>query len=236
MYLIYINNPLFVILTSIFLLILSAFVLLLIYFFRYVNSSRSEKKAIYTELNKAAASNSIVFLGDSLTDFYRTNEFFLNLDIYNRGIAGDTTDDILNRLYENVINIKPRKLFLQIGTNDLGNHKKPNYVINNIKKIVYQIQKELPTTEILIISLYPINSMALPFSKLLVWPRKNHDINFVNQEIAKFAHESNLTFIDVASHLKDEKGNLKKEYTIEGLHLSLSGYAKITEILEPYVF
>mgnify|MGYP000845312643 FL=1 len=210
-------------------------ILLIIYTLTYLSTSRKDKQAIYSELNKSAVSNSIVFVGDSLTDFYRTGEFFLNIDVYNRGIASDTTDDILKRLDETVLSISPRKIFLQIGTNDLGNHKKPTYVINNIKKIVYQIQKALPNGEIYLISLYPVNSKAIAFSRLIVRSRKNKHINLINQELEMFAKASNLTYIDVASHLKDEKGNLKKEYTVEGLHISILGYCKISAVLKPYV-
>jgi lysophospholipase L1-like esterase len=236
MTLIYINNLLFLLLVGWFAILLFVFITLIIYFVKYVRNSSEDKRIIYTELNNEATPGSIVFLGDSLTDFYRTSEFFLNLDIYNRGIAGDKTTDVLDRLSDNVLQIKPRKIFLQIGTNDLGSKTKPDQTFNNIKQIIFNIQRVLPDTEVLVISLYPINPYAIPLSRIITRPRKNTDILYVNQKLMEFCAELNLTYIDVCSSLKDEKGNLKKEYTIEGLHISLPGYAKITEILKPYVF
>ena len=215
MFLLVINNILFIVFISLFFIILFSLILLIIYLLNYINTSRRDKRNIYTELNNTAISNSIVFLGDSLTDFYRISEFFINSNIYNRGIASDTTDDILKRLDENVLTISPRKVFLQIGTNDLGNFKKPSYVINNIKKIVYTIQKAIPECEVYIISLYPVNSRALALSRLIVRTRKNKHINFINNNLEEFAKEANITYIDAASHLKDDKGNLKKEFTVE---------------------
>lgn len=235
MILIYINDILFFIFIAFFTLLLSGVVTLIIYYTKYVNESSAEKRQIYNELNKQATNNSIVFLGDSLTDFYRTNEFFLNMDIYNRGIAGNTTNDVIKRLFENVISISPRKIFLQIGTNDLGIKKKPDYIVNNIREIIESIKSHLPSTEVYLISLYPINPIAMPLSKIITRPRKNQEINTINEMLVTLASQLNLTYIDVCSHLKDAKGNLKKEYTVEGLHISLIGYSKITEILKPFV-
>ena len=221
---------------GLFLLLLTAVITLIFYYVRYVRQSSEEKKFIYTILNEQAKKNSIVFLGDSLTDFYRTNEFFLNADIYNRGIAGNTTDDVLERLQDNVLNIEPRKLFLQIGTNDLGKRKSVNYILNNIEKIIDHIKLSCPNTLIYIISLYPINSTAIPLSKTSTGPRKNTDIDVINKMLEQLCITKDISYIDVASHLKDKKGNLSKEYTVEGLHISLLGYAKITEILKPFVY
>lgn len=231
-----VSNILFLILLGLFIFLLSGVITLIYYYIRYVRDSKEEKRIVYEELNEKATHGSIVFLGDSLTDFYRTNEFFLNVDIYNRGIAGDTTDDVLRRLDQNVLNIKPRKIFLQIGTNDLGFKVKPDKVIEKIKLIVDRILESLPDVDLYLISLYPINPSAIAFSKTVTRPRKNTQINYINAILEQWAEEKFITYVDVATHLKDEKGNLRKEYTIEGLHLSLLGYAKITEILKPYVF
>ncbi|MBQ3447361.1 MAG: hypothetical protein IJG37_06945, partial [Synergistaceae bacterium] len=60
----------------------------------------------------------IVFLGDSITDFLDFDEFLPSHHVINRGIAGDTTHGVLYRLGE-VISLRPRKLFILIGTNDI---------------------------------------------------------------------------------------------------------------------
>ncbi len=236
MFLIVINNILFIIIVFLFVVVLSLLITLVYYYSNYIKESKSQKKWIYSEMNKAAKKNCIVFLGDSLTDFYRTHEFFLKSDIYNRGIASDTTDDVLSRLDDNVINISPRKIFLQIGTNDLGNKKSKEYVVNNIKKIINRIKEAIPNAQIFVISLYPVNSSAIALSKIIVGRRKNSDINFINNQLIKICDNNNIKYIDVNSKLKDGTGNLMKEYTIEGLHISILGYSLITEILQPYVF
>ena len=225
-----------VILSSIILLFIIFMIIVITWILRYIDDSSENKRYIYSILNKQAKPNSIVFLGDSLTDFYRIDEFYKKKYIYNRGIAGNTTDDILNRLDDNVINITPRKIFLQIGTNDLGNKKSCDYVINNITKIITILKNELPDADINVISLYPVNAKAMITSKISVGRRKNKDIDFINQKLVDLSGKLGYTYIDVNSSLKDGNGVLRKEYTVEGLHISLHGYIKITEILTPYVF
>src|SRR5690554_2982531 len=98
MYLIFINDFVFMIIVFLLALFLSLLITLVYYYTNYVKESSRQKKWVYDELNENAKHGSTVFLGDSLTDFYRTSEFFLNFNIYNRGIAGDSTDDILRRI------------------------------------------------------------------------------------------------------------------------------------------
>lgn len=236
MILIVINDFLFMIIVFLLALFLSLLITLVYYYTSYVKESSRQKKWVYDELNQNARHHSTVFLGDSLTDFYRTSEFFLNYNIYNRGIAGDSTDDVLRRIQTNVIDIKPKRVFLQIGTNDLGYGKKPDYVVANIEKIVNLLTLSIDGVEIFIISLYPVNSNAISLSKIIVGLRKNADINYINSKLIQIAKDKKINYIDMHQHLIDEKGNLKKEYTVEGLHISLVGYKKVTEVLEPYVY
>lgn len=204
-------------------------------FIRYMKNSKEGKKEYYELLNREIEKDSIVFLGDSLTEFYRTDEFLREFNIYNRGIAGDTTDGVLDRLESNVIMMKPKKVFLQIGTNDLNENKKPLYIINNIKKIISKLKEKLPNTKIYLLSLYPINSKAMAISKIIVGLRKQTDIEMINSALVTYAKEMNITYIDVFPHLLDEENRLKKEFTVEGLHISLDGYCAITNLLYQYV-
>lgn len=204
-------------------------------FLKYMKNSKADKKEYYELLNREIEGDSIVFLGDSLTEFYRTDEFLRDFNVYNRGIAGDTTAGILRRLDSNVIMMKPKKIFLQIGTNDLGENKKPLYIINNIKKIISKLKTELPQTKLYLLSLYPINAKASPLSKIIVGRRKQSDIETINCALVAYAEEMNITYIDIFPHLLDDENRLKKEFTVEGLHISLDGYCKITSLLYPYV-
>ena len=72
----------------------------------------------------------IIFLGNSITDYCEWSELFQNSKIKNRGISGDVTDGVLERLDE-VTESKPSKIFLMIGINDLSRGKSEEYIFNN---------------------------------------------------------------------------------------------------------
>ncbi|MDD4211918.1 MAG: GDSL-type esterase/lipase family protein [Bacilli bacterium] len=235
MFLMQINTLFFILLMVGFGLTVFSLVGLVIYVVRYVNKSGEDKVKIFNELNQNAHRQGIVFLGDSLTEFYPADEFFYGCDVYNRGIAGDTTDGVLARLESNVLVLEPKKLFLQIGTNDLGKKKSPEDTFENIKKIIETIQSRLPETELYVISLYPVNPKATPYSKSMMLGRKNTDIRAINCWLNDYCKTHQIPYLDVASAITDENGLLKKEYTIEGLHISFLGYSAITEVLKPYV-
>ena len=196
---------------------------------------KSEKITLYTMISKDAMKNPIVFLGDSITEFYRINEIFFAHYTQNRGVSTDTTDGVLKRMHDHVVVMNPHKLFLMIGTNDLGLGKKVEYIITNIIKIIEELQQELPQTQIILWSLCPVNKKVIPGSRFIVGKRKNKDIDAINAGIKTYAEAHGLVFIDINTALKDDKGNLKQEYTLEGLHLSYPGYIVITDHLKPYI-
>ena len=100
--------------------VLGALVIVAAIYLFVVHTNKINRLEIFEEVNEISKPGKIVFLGDSLIDFFPIQDFFPRVKIYNRGIAGDTTKDLLKRL-DNVIELKPSKLFLQIGTNDLVN-------------------------------------------------------------------------------------------------------------------
>lgn len=191
----------------------------------------------FIELNKNSKPGSVVFVGDSITDFFRLNEFFHGIYIINRGISGDTTDGVLKRLPESVFDLSPSKVFLLIGTNDIGENKSDDHVIGNISEIIDRIKDKCPKTEIYLQSIYPVsNARDRKIKKFIVGKRNNEKICRINEGLKKVAKEKGIEYIDVYSNLTDEKGNLKLEYTVDGLHLTVSGYRACADVLRPYVF
>lgn len=102
-----------------------------------------DKKTHFETLSNSESE--IVFLGDSLSDYCEWSEFFPNQRIKNRGIAGDTTDGILNRIDE-VIQSKPQKLFLLIGINDLNQGKTRTHIVTNYRLILKTFKEQSPQT------------------------------------------------------------------------------------------
>jgi lysophospholipase L1-like esterase len=190
--------------------------------------ARTNEFKIY---NRFAKPQGIVFVGDSLTQRYPLNEFYPGLHVYNRGIDGDTTVGVLKRLDLSIFDLKPTTVVLQIGTNDLqveGITK--DITIVNIQKIVKAIQTTQPAIHLILVSLYPVNlSIDKLVNKFIVGPRNNEDIKSINQAIAKI---QGVKFVDVYPYLLNEDKELNMQYSKEGLHLSLAGYAMITPLIK----
>lgn len=190
--------------------------------------ARTNEFKIY---NRFAKPGGIVFVGDSLTQRYPLTEMYPGMHVYNRGIDGDTTVGVLKRLALSIFDLKPSQLVLQIGTNDLQVADLPKEVtVENIRQIIKEIKKVMPELKINLVSLYPVNHSSDKFiNKLIVGPRKNDDIHWMNSQLERF---NDVHFVNVYPELVDETGQLKMAYTKEGLHLSLAGYAAITPLIQ----
>lgn len=190
--------------------------------------ARTNEFRIY---NRFSQPKGVVFVGDSLTQRYPLNEFYPGMHVYNRGIDGDTTVGVLKRLDVSVFDLKPSVVVLQIGTNDLQvADLNKETTIANIHQIVTTIQSTDPTINILLVSLYPVNlSIDKLVNKFIVGPRKNEDIMAINQAIATI---QGVTFVDAYPHLLNEDKELNMQFSKEGLHLSLAGYATITPLIK----
>ena len=194
------------------------------------------KKNNYSFLNKKhTMENQTVLLGDSITDFFNWYELFYDFSkssgqaVYNRGISGDTTDRLLERLQENVLDIKPKNLVLLIGTNDIGRGLPLSLSIENLENIINATKECCPDINFIIEAVYPINeNMRDMFEK-----RSNNKIGEMNKEFIRICEKYDCVWLDFTDKLKDENGNLKKEYTYDGLHINAQAYEIVAENVIP---
>lgn len=191
--------------------------------------ARTNEFKIY---NRHAKPGGVVFVGDSLTQRYPLSDFYPGIHLYNRGIDGDTTEGLSKRLNLSIFDLKPKVLVLQIGTNDLQVLGLPKEkTVENITHLIATIHQEMPKIKTLLVSLYPVNETTDKLvNKMIVGPRKNQDIEWMNERIRQIA---DVQFVNVFPALLDEEGQLKMQYSKEGLHLSLAGYAVVTDVLKP---
>jgi lysophospholipase L1-like esterase len=185
------------------------------------------KKSIFeTQKNN---SNAIVFLGDSITDNYDWYEEFQNINIQNRGISQDTTDGVLNRL-DDIVAEKPKKIFLMLGINDLGQSKTVNYIINNYDNIINKIKTESPDTIIYIQSVLPINKSLNGSGVINI-----EDIIKLNTNLQQLSNCQNIIYIDIYDSVKDDDNNLNKSLTYDGTHLNGEGYKIWIYLIKNYI-
>ena len=171
--------------------------------------------------------NEIVFLGNSITDQAEWHEIFGSMDVKNRGIGGDDTDGILERLDARV-KTRPAKIFLLIGTNDLAYGKSVDQVIENYNTILDRIADGTPSTEVFVQSVLPTED-AIHVSRL------NSDIMEINSRLQEICKGRGLIYIDLFSAFATEENKLNLDYSIDGLHLNGRGYMLWKGIVEQYV-
>ncbi len=169
----------------------------------------------------------IVMLGNSITAECEWSELLENPNILNRGVIADGTTDILNRL-DDIIVMKPQKIFLLIGVNDLL-YLPPNIIMQNYESTVSRIRNKSPQTVLYLESILPIHN------DLRRNGMKNEDINALNTSIQALAKKFQLTYVDVHSKLKNTEGSLKTELTLDGIHLNGEGYLLFKDVLMPYI-
>ena len=223
------------------------FVILLLIIFSFFTATLSfiyiykyetfEPKTITKKVVKTLGDENIVFVGDSITYQYNLEKYYKDkIHVVNSGIDGNTINDVLDNLYERIYRYNPTKVFLLIGTNDVP-YKDEKVIEDGIKKIVNSIRKNRSNCEIYLESIYPVNDTDNEkISHPMVNGRKNEKIMNINKELKAFADKTkNVTYINMYDKLLDENGNMKLEYTREGLHLSDEGYKVVTGVLSKYL-
>ena len=175
--------------------------------------------------------NDVVFLGNSLTEYTDWNELLQLPEVRNRGISGDTSFGILERLDE-VTEGKPAKIFLLVGINDISRNVPASLILKNHQKIISRIKKETPGTRIYLQTLLPVNN---EFSRYKNHYNKDEVIKKVNDGLRELARKEEITLVDLHPHFLNEKKKLDKEFTEEGLHLNAKGYQLWAQVLKPYI-
>jgi lysophospholipase L1-like esterase len=171
----------------------------------------------------------VVFLGNSLTELFDLSVLG-DTTYINRGITGDFTEGVLKRLDE-VISLKPAKLFIEIGINDLVEHVPVQEICNNYDEIIDRVRKGSPLTQIYMQSLLPVRMKS---SFLTSSEDVNGVIKQQNEELRKVAEKYRVAFIDL--HDSFANGNeINPRLTWDGVHLVDEGYEIWKGLLMPYL-
>jgi lysophospholipase L1-like esterase len=162
----------------------------------------------------------IIFLGNSITEMGNWGKLLNDSTVINRGIGGDNTYGVKRRLNDIIIR-SPSKLFILIGINDIGKDIPDTQIAENVRQIILTIQQGSPETRIYLQSILPVNPNLKGFPQHY---DKNLHIIATNILLEQLAKERRVTFINLNAVFDGGDGKLKKEYTIEGLHINLKGY------------
>lgn len=175
---------------------------------------------------------SIVFLGNSITDGGEWHELFGNPHVVNRGISGDTTDGVYDRL-DAVLAGRPAKILLMIGTNDFARGRSVDYVVENIGRIADRIHEQSPLTMLYVQSILPVTPH---YGLFATHTDKGPQIAEANGRLRDMAAEKDFVYIDLHTPLTDPAtGALNTAFTNDGLHLKGEGYMVWREVAAPFV-
>jgi lysophospholipase L1-like esterase len=210
------------------------------------------------ELKKQPADpKRVLFMGDSITDFWRLEEYFPGLPYVNRGISGQTTPQMLVRMYPDVIDLKPAAMVVLAGINDISQNTGPataEMVEQNIMamtELAYHHGIKVILCSILPVSDYPFlrqqSGRGVQTSGTLAPGRGGRggpmmrmkatdthppgDILKLNAWMKSYASQVKAVYADYFSALVDEKGWLKEDCSGDGIHPNAEGYKIMAQIV-----
>ena len=207
------------------------------------HSAREKKEKLerFRRLNRYVKLGQILFAGSSLMEQFPIYEFLQDFDlpckIYNRGVGGFTTRELLEAMDVCVYDLCPAHVFINIGTNDLnGPDYRQEELIRRYAQILQGIREHLPETKLYLLAYYPVNTVVgsrIPYMKAIMEHRTNERVRAANDAVRALAERFGAEFLDLNGPLYDERGELKAEYTVEGMHMYANGYQPIWEQLLP---
>ena len=179
----------------------------------------------------------ILFLGDSITDFWRNRGSNVWQKVYgtrhaaNFGISADRTQHVLWRIDNGELDgINPKVVVLMIGTNNTGKEKNGSprnsntETIQGVQAVVARIRAKLPETKILLLAIFPRGNFDDP---------QRAQVALINTVIAKLDDGQWVKFLDIGPHFLEEDGTLPKSIMPDLLHPNARGYQIWADAIEP---
>ncbi len=172
----------------------------------------------------AAKENRVVFLGDSITDYWNLANYFPGKPYINRGVDGQTTPEMLVRFRQDVIDLHPKVLVVLAGTNDIAGVTGParneeiegNYVSMAELGRVHHIR-------VIFASLLPAHNYTQEAKESFAL-RPRERILGLNAWLRDYCAANGLVYLDYFSALVDDQGMLRRDLSDDGLHPNAAGY------------
>ena len=195
---------------------------------RYAKEHYDKRLTLFK--SEPATKGRTIFLGNSLTEYGDWQSLLGDSTVINRGIAGDNTFGVLDRL-EDVLTRQPDRLFVEIGINDISQNIPDKIILKNIFTLVAQVQARSPGTRIYVLSILPTNDQVK--NEYPEAYNKNAQIELVDRQLRDSAKEKNFRYIDLNTKVSDHNGKLDRQYAApDGLHLNKAGYAIWVRLLK----
>ena len=172
----------------------------------------------------------VVFMGDSITDGWRLPLSFAGKPYVNRGISGQTTPQMLVRMFPDILNLKPAAMILLAGTNDIAGNTGPAtlaQIADNVQAITELAQGH--GIKVILCSVLPVSDYT---QRKQLEKRPPADILKMNDWLKSYAAKVKAVYADYYSAVVDEKGFLRDGISGDGLHPNPKGYELMAPVAE----
>jgi len=172
----------------------------------------------------AVGENRAVFFGDSITDLWRLEEYFPGKPYINRGIGGQTTPQMLVRFRQDVIDLQPKVVVIQAGTNDIAGNTGPMR-LEDIEANYASFAELARAHDIRVVfsSVLPVHNYT-PKSQDFFAQRSPEKILELNRWLKTYSAANGDVYLDYFSAMVDDKGLLRRDIADDGLHPNVAGY------------
>lgn len=171
----------------------------------------------------------VVFIGDSITDGWKLATYFPGKPYVNRGISGQVTSQMLVRMMEDVINLKPAAVMIFAGTNDIARNNGPQTLaqVEGNLQMMAELAK-LHGIQVILCSVTPVSDYG---PRPMTSGRPPADILRLNAWTKEFAAKTGAVYADFFSATVDETGALKTGISRDGLHPNDDGYKLMVPVI-----
>ena len=180
----------------------------------------------------AAGENRVVFLGDSITDYWKLPDYFPGKPYINRGIDGQSTPEMLVRFRQDVIDLHPKVLVVLAGTNDIAGVTGPTR--NEDIEANYASMAELARAHgirVVFASILPAHNYTHDAEESFALRPRNR-ILALNKWLKDYCAKNRFVYLDYFSAVVDERGMLKRNLSDDGLHPTDAGYKIMASLAE----
>ncbi len=180
----------------------------------------------------ARGENRVVFIGDSITDYWKVADYFPGKPYINRGIDGQTTPQMLVRFRQEVIDLHPKVLVVLAGTNDVAGVT--GRTRNEEIEANYASMAELArmhNIRVVFSSLLPVYNYTDDAKESFAL-RPAERILALNRWLEQYCAKNGFVYLDYFSALVDDRGMMKRALSDDGLHPNAAGYKVMAPLAE----
>ncbi|MGF1572636.1 MAG: GDSL-type esterase/lipase family protein [Sumerlaeia bacterium] len=187
----------------------------------------AERMELFMKETPQESFGGTVFLGDSITHVFELDIIFPDSTFINRGISGDTVQGLTDRLDVSVAALKPKAIYVLIGTNNLWQDSSEPFIeglMQDYAKLFTAIKSQAPEAAVTIQAVLPTRD---------AWLFRNDLITAVNARLQPLALQHGFAWLDLSTPFQNKDNHLRAELTFDGLHLNSDGYILWAQLLQP---